>query len=174
MYRTTLALAAILAAAAAGSAGAADLPVKAVPTKVVETPYFLVNENSVSYHYEFTATNPGAGTTPKNVGTFSHFDVWAYGTNFFNLDWLKATSTNTPSNPCPVSGTRIDGASENGKTIVLPFLVGECTQAEIAVVGHGEIGLQTGLYGFLGGAEVRVVGVEVGTIHKRDVFQRTI
>ena len=93
MYRRTLALAAILAAAVAGSAGAADLPVKAVPKKAVETPYFLVNENSVSYHYEFTATNPGAGKTPKNVGTFSHFDVWAYGTNFFNIDWLKATST---------------------------------------------------------------------------------
>jgi hypothetical protein len=106
MHRTTLALAAILAAAAAGSAGAADLPAKAAPKKVVETPYFLVNENSVSYHYEFTATNPGAGQTPKHVGTFSHFDVWAYGTNFFNLDWLKATSTNTPSNPCPVSGTQ--------------------------------------------------------------------
>jgi nucleoside-specific outer membrane channel protein Tsx len=112
MYRTTLALAAILAAATAGSAGAADLPVKAVPRKVVETPYFLVNENSVSYHYEFTATNPGAGQTPKHVGTFSHFDVWAYGTNFFNLDWLKATSTNTPSNPCPIAGTQCEGYTE--------------------------------------------------------------
>jgi nucleoside-specific outer membrane channel protein Tsx len=104
MYRTTLALAAIFAVAIAGNAAAADvggsgadLPVKAAPKKVVETPYFLVNENSVSYHYEFTATNPGAGKTPKNVGTFSHFDVWAYGTNFVNIDWLKATSTDTPS-----------------------------------------------------------------------------
>ena len=22
--------------------------------------------------------------------------MWAYGTNFFNIDWLKATSKNTP------------------------------------------------------------------------------
>jgi len=97
MYRKTLALAALLAATVTGSAGAADLPVKAKPIKAPEIPYFLVNENSLSFHYEFTATNPGAGKTPKYVGTFSHFDVWAYGTNFINIDWLKATSTTTPS-----------------------------------------------------------------------------
>jgi nucleoside-specific outer membrane channel protein Tsx len=112
MYRKTLALAAILAAAFTGSAGAADLPVKAAPKKPVEIPYFFVNENSVSYHYEFTATNPGAGRTPKHVGTFSHFDVWAYGTNFFNIDWLKATSRNTPSNPCPIFGDQCQGYTE--------------------------------------------------------------
>jgi nucleoside-specific outer membrane channel protein Tsx len=98
MYRSTITLAAIFAAALSSSAGAADLPVKAKPIKTTEAPYFLVNENSVSYHYEFTATNPGAGKTPKHVGTFSHFDVWAYGTNFFNIDWLKATSSRTPAN----------------------------------------------------------------------------
>src|SRR5258708_22740508 len=97
MYRSTITLAAIFAAAVSGSAGAADLPVKAKPIKATEAPYFLVNENSLSYHYEFTATNPGAGRTPKHVGTFSHFDVWAYGTNFINIDLLKATSTRTPS-----------------------------------------------------------------------------
>jgi len=98
MYRSTITLAAIFAAAVSGSAGAADLPIKAKPVKATEAPYFLVNENSVSYRYEFTATNPGAGKTPKHVGTFSHFDVWAYGTNFFNIDWLKATSSRTPAN----------------------------------------------------------------------------
>ena len=67
MYRSTITLAAIFAAAVAGSAGAADLPVKAKPIKAAGTPYFLVNENSLSYHYEFTATNPGAGKTPKHV-----------------------------------------------------------------------------------------------------------
>src|SRR5437762_8726551 len=97
MYRSTITLAAIFAAALSSTAGAADLPVKAKPVKAVEAPYFLVNENSLSYRYEFTATNPGAGKTPKHVGTFSHFDVWAYGTNFFNIDWLKATSHTTPS-----------------------------------------------------------------------------
>ncbi len=35
--------------------------------------------------------------TAKNLVTFTHFDVWAYGTNFFNVDWLKATSSATPT-----------------------------------------------------------------------------
>ena len=64
MYRRILALAALLAATFAGSASAADLPVKAGPAKV-DPPFFFVNENSLSYHYEFLATNPGAGKTPK-------------------------------------------------------------------------------------------------------------
>jgi len=112
MFRRTLALAAIFAAAVTGSASAADMPVKAAKVKAPETPYFLVNENSLSYHYEFTATNPGAGYTPKHVGTFSHFDVWAYGTNFINVDWLKATSQATPASPCPIDGAGCSGYSE--------------------------------------------------------------
>lgn len=108
MYRRAIVLAAMLAATVTGSAGAADMPTKAPVVKAPpEMPYFFVNENSVSYHYEFTATNPGAGKTPKNVGTFSHFDVWAYGTNFVNIDWLKATNgLTTPAAPCgfPVFG----------------------------------------------------------------------
>jgi len=74
-----------------------------------------VNENSLSYHYEFTATNPGAGKTGKNVLTFSHFDVWAYGTNFVNIDYLKATDGNTtPAAPCgfPNPNTGCSGYSE--------------------------------------------------------------
>jgi hypothetical protein len=76
---------------ATGAAAAADMPVKAVKP-VSAVPFFFVNDNSVSYHYEFMATNPGADKTPKNVLTFTHFDVWKYGTNFINIDWLKATS----------------------------------------------------------------------------------
>jgi hypothetical protein len=83
-------------ATAAGAASAADLPVKALKAAPA-LPFFFVNDNSISYHYEFEATNPGAGKTPKNVLTFTHFDVWKYGTNFFNVDWLKATSMQTPT-----------------------------------------------------------------------------
>jgi hypothetical protein len=72
------------------------MPVKAVKA-VSPAPFFFVNDNSISYHYEFLATNPGAGKTPKHVLSFTHFDVWAYGTNFFNVDWLKATSLQTPT-----------------------------------------------------------------------------
>jgi hypothetical protein len=40
---------------------------------------------------------------------FNHFDVWAYGTNFFSLDWLKATNGmappfGTPAAPCDQNG----------------------------------------------------------------------
>jgi hypothetical protein len=58
--------------------------------------FFIVNDNSISFHYEFSATNPGAGVTGKDVLTFNHFDVWAYGTNLLNIDWLRATN----SRPC--------------------------------------------------------------------------
>ena len=110
MFARTIALAGILAAALSGAAGAADMPVKALqPAPAM--PFFFVNENSLSYHYEFTATNPGAGVTPKNVFTFTHFDVWKYGTNFINIDWLKATNGNPPPNGAPAAPCDFTGAT---------------------------------------------------------------
>jgi hypothetical protein len=116
MFKTTLGLAALIATAVAGNAIAADLPVKAPKAAPPPPPIFFVNENSVSYSYAFTATNPGAGSTPKHVLNFTHFDVWAYGTNFFTVDWLKATNGNappfgTPAAPCD-SG--LQGGDPNG------------------------------------------------------------
>jgi hypothetical protein len=93
-----------IALAAITSASAADMPVKekkAPPPP--EAPFFFVNQNSISYSYAFTANNPGAGTTPKNILSFTHFDVWAYGTNFFNVDWLKATNGAAPPNGAPAA-----------------------------------------------------------------------
>ncbi len=55
--------------------------VTAAPTR-----HFIVNDNSISYHYEFTATNPGSGVTGKDLMTFNHFDVRNYGTNLVNID----------------------------------------------------------------------------------------
>ena len=75
---------------------AADLPTKA-PVKVADPPLFLVNENTVGISYQFKATNPGSGYSPKEVVSFTHFDIWAYGTNLFAVDWLKATH-GTPRN----------------------------------------------------------------------------
>ena len=108
MHGKTLALAAFLVATATGAASAADMPVKAL-APVSPAPFFFVNDNSISYHYEFTATNPGAGKTPKNVLTFTHFDVWAYGTNFINIDWLKASSSQTPTSSGTEGYTEIYG-----------------------------------------------------------------
>jgi hypothetical protein len=72
-------------------------------------PLFTVNNNTLGYRYLARATDPGAGQSPKNVVFFNHFDVWAYGTNFFSLDWLKATNGmappfGTPAAPCDQNG----------------------------------------------------------------------
>jgi len=48
MQTLRIALAAALVAAAFGRAGAADLPTKAPPV-AAPAPFFIVNENSVSY-----------------------------------------------------------------------------------------------------------------------------
>lgn len=75
----SIVLAGVFTAATIGLASAADIPTKAPIVKApAAAPFFFVNDNSISYHYEFTANNPGAGTTPKHVLSFTHFDVWAY------------------------------------------------------------------------------------------------
>ena len=89
--KTKSILAAGLIITSCGRGVAADMPVKA-PAPAAPSPFFIVNDNSIGYYYAFTATNPGAGQTPKNVVTFTHFDVWEYGTNFLNVEWLKATN----------------------------------------------------------------------------------
>src|SRR5205085_1912542 len=105
MLRKPITAAGIVLAATIGYAGAADLPVEKAPAlkPVPIAPFFLVNDNSISYSYAFTANNPGAGTTPKHVVNFTHFDVWAYGTNFFTVDWLKATNGKGPPNGAPAA-----------------------------------------------------------------------
>ena len=84
-----------------------EKPSQPLPTKAPKEPppLFIVNDNIVGYYYLPTATNPGAGQTPKNVAFFQHFDVWTYGTNFFSVEYLKATNGRvppfgTPAAPC--------------------------------------------------------------------------
>jgi hypothetical protein len=93
--------AAVAAIAWAGSALAADLAVKAPPPPA--SPFFIVNDNSVSFTWYPSATDPGvpgggiAGNSNafnKFVGSATHFDVWAYGTNFFNIDIIKSDNRN--------------------------------------------------------------------------------
>src|SRR6201999_2230781 len=75
-------------------------PAAASPAKPASAPkppsLFIVNENVVGYYYAPTATNPGAGKTPKNVGVVTHFDVWAYGTNYVQVEFLKAANSANP------------------------------------------------------------------------------
>ena len=101
----TIAAAAVAAFAWAGPAAAADLPAKAgEPAKPPS--FFIVNDNSVSFTWYPSATDPGvsgngvAGNSNafnKFVGSATHFDAWAYGTNYFNIDILKSDN-NDPIN----------------------------------------------------------------------------
>src|SRR3954470_6058856 len=96
----------------AGFACAADIAVKAV-TPAAGQPFFLVNDNRVTFSYIFTAAQPGMfsinpdGTinakTAKQVYSFTHFDLWAYGTNFFTISLFKSDH-NDPAAPCINAG----------------------------------------------------------------------
>jgi hypothetical protein len=119
MSRSTYVLtgAAMMAASAFASlspAHAADLapfPTKAKP--VADAPFFMVNDNRFTYAYIFSGTDPGYfsrnpdgsinGKEEKQVYAFTHFDVWAYGTNFFSATLTKS-GHNDPASPCTNAG----------------------------------------------------------------------
>ncbi len=102
----------------AGFASAADLPVKAKAKPVADLPFFLVIDDRVSYSWMPKGTDPGLwsvrpngsidGTTAKSVYSFTHFDLWAYGTNFFTISMFKS-GHNDPANPCTAPGVNIFG-----------------------------------------------------------------
>lgn len=116
MIAATLALGSLLVMQ--GGAQAADLPVKAkkaVP--LLDSPFFIVNDNRVTCSYIFDGTDPGVysvrpdgsinGKTTKQVYSFTHFDLWAYGTNFFTISAFKS-GHNDPVNPCTNAGVIFD------------------------------------------------------------------
>src|SRR3954471_23490996 len=116
--RRTLAAAALSLATLvpAGYAAAADLPVKAVK-KVAPVPFFFVIDDRVSFSWMPKGTDPGMfsvnpngsinGTTPKQVYSFTHFDAWAYGANFFTVSAFKS-GHNDPASPCISPGLSVD------------------------------------------------------------------
>ncbi len=108
MLRKSLLAAAAVSFATAGLA--ADLPSKKAPAPAAAAaPLFFVNDNSLSYSYQFNATDPGIkGKFGKNVFSFTHFDVWAMGTNFFNVDLLKSPTID-PANGGGTGATEIYG-----------------------------------------------------------------
>ena len=114
-FRKTIFATAALSLAALASAGvarAADLPVKAAKP-VKDIPFFLVIDDRVTFSYIFTGTDPGAfsqrpdgtfnGKTAKQVYSFTHFDIWGYGTNFFTISMFKSDH-NDPASPCTNAG----------------------------------------------------------------------
>jgi hypothetical protein len=96
-----------------GFANAADLPVKAKVKPVPDLPFFFVIDDRVTYSWMPKGTDPGDfsvrpngsinGTTAKSVYSFTHFDAWAYGTNFFTISMFKSDH-NDPTNPCTNAG----------------------------------------------------------------------
>ncbi len=115
-YRNKVIAAALLSLStlAPGFASAADLPVKVKAKPVPDLPFFLVVDNRVTFSYIFTGTDPGVfsvkpggggfdGNTAKSVYSFTHFDVWAYGTNFFTISMYKSDH-NDPASPCTNAG----------------------------------------------------------------------
>src|SRR6266478_5051346 len=112
--RKTTIMAAALSLAAFASAGfarAADLPVKA--KKAADLPFLLVIDDRVSFSWMPKGTDPGVfsvrpngsidGTTAKQVYSFTHFDIWQYGQNFFTISMFKSDH-NDPANPCTNAG----------------------------------------------------------------------
>jgi hypothetical protein len=110
-YRNKVIAAALLSLstlAPGGAASAADLPVKAVKP-VPDLPFFLLIDDRLTYSWMPKGTDPGQftvnpngtinGTTTKSVYSFTHFDVWGYGTNFFTISLFKSDH-NDPANPC--------------------------------------------------------------------------
>src|ERR1700730_13414620 len=100
--------------APAGFASAADLPAKAKAKPVADLPFFFVIDDRVTFSYIFSGTDPGQfsrrpngtinGKTEKQVYSFTHFDAWAYGTNFFTISMFKS-GHNDPASPCTNAGT---------------------------------------------------------------------
>jgi len=74
------------------AAHAADLPsTKSPPTMPPPPSFFLFEDTTVSYRHEFSATDPGSAVKfPKEIAGLTHVDAYAYGTNFFNIDFLQS------------------------------------------------------------------------------------
>jgi hypothetical protein len=108
-----LSLSAIVPMASANAADMAAYPVKAKP--IADLPFFLLVDNRFTYAYQWGAVDPGVtNKTTKQVFAYTHFDVWTYGTNFFNIGLEKAGKS-SPANPCADPSrviTGCEGATE--------------------------------------------------------------
>src|ERR1700761_1709845 len=122
-FRKTIVATALAALASAGMARAADLPVKAAKP-VKDLPFFFVIDDRITYSWMPNGTDPGAyslkpngggfnGNTAKSVYSFTHFDAWQYGTNFFTISMFKSDH-NDPAAPC--SGSTLN-STQNSSTI---------------------------------------------------------
>ena len=92
---------ALLSPASANLARAIEpnaIPVKA--PSAADVTFFSVNDNYLTYSYLPEGTDPGVrAITQKQLYSLSHFDMWAYGTNFANFHLIKSDHSD-PANPC--------------------------------------------------------------------------
>ncbi|WP_076866118.1 hypothetical protein [Bradyrhizobium mercantei] len=137
MTKRVLGVAATISFVAVGQAVAADQadpPVKVKEVKPVPAiPFFFVNDNRVTFAWMpdgkvtgYYSVNPDGslnGSTAKQVYAFTHFDAWAYGTNFFSIAMQKADH-NAPAVPCVLPGTTITGGRGNcaGETDIVGII----------------------------------------------------
>ena len=85
------------------------IPVKAPPA--VDVSFFSVNDNYLTYSYLPEGADPGVpGKTQKQLYSFSHFDRWAYGTNFANFQLIKSDHSD-PAAPCGNYHARVYGCA---------------------------------------------------------------
>jgi hypothetical protein len=127
-----LSFAALATLAPTGFANAADAtpppPTYKKAKPVPDLPFFFVIDDRVSFSWMPNGTDPGNftinpngtinGNTAKQVYSFTHFDAWAYGTNFFTASLFKSDH-NDPANPCtgsPVSTAIVAGGLGGGGT----------------------------------------------------------
>ncbi|SRR5260221_7266502 len=132
-YLSTAVVAGVFLAAccASGRALAADEAPPSVKAKpIADVPFFLVNDNRITYSYIFQGTNgthtlrpDGSvdGKTARSVYSFTHFDSWAYGTNLFSLSVLKSDH-NDPASPCGAPGVAITSGGCAGETNIYGFV----------------------------------------------------
>jgi len=137
--KTAIAAAALSLAAFAsiGLARAADLPVKAVK-KAPDLPWFILIDDRVSFSWMPKGTDPGAfsinpangginSTTAKQVYSFTHFDIWQYGTNFFTISMFKSDH-NDAAVPCTNAGGFNPNTPGSGG-FAGPFFPADCAGA---------------------------------------------
>jgi hypothetical protein len=127
--------AAVLLSATIIQATAADFPVKGT-SPIADLPFFQVNDNRLTYAYIFNGTDPGVTAhTAKQTYAFTHFDTWAYGTNFLNIAMLKSDQ-NDPANGCKGPGQGCAGATEIYGVLRSTFGFNEIFNTKVFSIGQ--------------------------------------
>jgi hypothetical protein len=73
------------------------LKLKAKPQ--AERPFFLINDNRITYSWYRGAIPGFSAKSSNNAATYTHFDAWAYGTNLVALQYLTSDHS-APTAPC--------------------------------------------------------------------------